>query len=290
MDNILEMRNIDFSYSDGTHALKGVSIGIERGKRTVVVGANGAGKSTMFLHLNGILRPKKGKILFNGEELIYKHAFLLKLRKSVGIVFQNPDVQLFSASVYQEISFGPMNLNLPRQVVIDRVESAMEATGTSDLKDKPTHFLSYGQKKRVSIADILAMESEVIIFDEPTAYLDPKHIDHVINIMEELNKKGKTILLSTHDVDLAYSIADYVYVMKKGTVLADGLPNEIFSNEDLLKEADLKKPLLLKVYDILKEKGIIKGDKLPKDLNDLSQCLNVINNENVKDIPVSCNS
>lgn len=270
---ILEAIDITFEYSDGTKALDCVNISIEKGKKIAVLGPNGAGKTTLFLHFNGILKPKSGKILYKGEEINYSHSELVKLRKNVGIVFQNPDIQLFSASVYQEISFGPMNLGYPENIVKEKVENAMKETRIIDLKDKPTHFLSYGQKKSVSIADIIVMEPEVIILDEPTVYLDPKHVQEVMGLFDKLVEEGKTIILSTHDVDFAYSWADYIYVMKNGKVVAKGEPTVVFANAKELDWSDLRKPMLLEIYEILKEKGIINGSNIPKNIEELKKCI-----------------
>lgn len=267
---ILEAQNLDFKYPDGTHALKGVSVKIEKGKKIAVLGSNGAGKSTLFLNFNGVLRPAGGKLLFKQKEVRYDHSSLVELRKSVGIVFQDPDVQLFSASVLQEVSFGPMNLRLPENIVRERVNRALDATGTSHLKAKPVHFLSYGQKKRVSIADILAMEPEVIIFDEPTACLDPRHTVQTMNLFDELNQKGVTVILSTHDVDAAYSWADHIIVMKDGMVMKEGKPGEIFGDDELLSRTDLVKPLILEVYDELRKNGYLcKGAQIPRNREEL---------------------
>ncbi|MDP9749829.1 energy-coupling factor ABC transporter ATP-binding protein [Thermoanaerobacter pentosaceus] len=268
---ILEAIDITFEYSDGTKALDEVNMSIEEGKKIAVLGPNGAGKTTLFLHFNGILKPKSGKILYKGEEINYSHSELVKLRKNVGIVFQNPDIQLFSASVYQEISFGPMNLGYPENIVKEKVENAMKETRIIGLKDKPTHFLSYGQKKSVSIADIIVMEPEVIILDEPTVYLDPKHVQEIMGLFDKLVEKGKTIILSTHDVDFAYSWADYIYVMKNGKVVAKGEPTVVFANAKELDRSDLKKPMLLEIYEILKEKGIISGSNIPKNIEELKK-------------------
>ncbi|ADH60214.1 cobalt ABC transporter, ATPase subunit [Thermoanaerobacter mathranii subsp. mathranii str. A3] len=268
---ILEAIDITFEYSDGTKALDEVNMSIEEGKKIAVLGPNGAGKTTLFLHFNGILKPKSGKILYKGEEINYRHSELVKLRKNVGIVFQNPDIQLFSASVYQEISFGPMNLGYPENIVKEKVENAMKETRIIGLKDKPTHFLSYGQKKSVSIADIIVMEPEVIILDEPTVYLDPKHVQEIMGLFDKLVEKGKTIILSTHDVDFAYSWADYIYVMKNGKVVAKGEPTVVFANAKELDRSDLKKPMLLEIYEILKEKGIISGSNIPKNIEELKK-------------------
>lgn len=269
---ILEMKDVDFEYPDGTKALKGISMAIEKRGKIAVLGSNGAGKSTLFLHFNGILRPKRGKVFYKGEEIRYTRSFLAELRKNVGIVFQDPDTQLFAGSVFQEVSFGPMNLNLPLPEVKRRVEEALKSTGIEELKSKPTHFLSYGQKKRVSIADVLSMEPEVIIFDEPTAYLDPKHKEKLLEIFERLHEEGKQVILSTHDVDLAYSWADYVFVMKDGIVVGSGTPGEVFQNDELLEEADLRRPLLLEVYAALRQKGLL-SEKLPRNVNELIEGL-----------------
>ncbi|MDK2821891.1 MAG: cobalt/nickel transport system ATP-binding protein [Clostridia bacterium] len=255
MAAILEAKAVKFTYPDGTQALKGVTLDIPEGKKIAVLGSNGAGKSTLFLHFNGILRPQEGDIYFAGTKLSYNHNALKKLRQHVGIVFQDPDSMLFSASVLQEISFGPLNLGLDRGQVLSRVQKAMEATGITNLKDKPTHFLSYGQKKRVAIASVLAMEPEVIIFDEPTAYLDPKSIKEIIALLETINQQDKTIVLSTHDVDIAYSWADYTYVLAQGQVIGKGKPEEVFQNASLLETADLTRPWILDVYEGLKKKG-----------------------------------
>ena len=186
-DYILEACDLTYNYPNGTEALKGLNVRIPRGKKLALLGANGAGKSTLFLHFNGILQPKSGKILYNGTEVRYDRKSLLDLRKNVGIVFQDPDSQLFSASVYQEISFGPLNMGWPEKIVMERVEKAMISTGVSELRDKPTHMLSYGQKKRVTIADILVMEPQVLICDEPTAWLDPKYTKIMMQLFNQIN-------------------------------------------------------------------------------------------------------
>ena len=218
--NLLETKDLEFYYPDGTQALKSINLQIESGQKIAVLGSNGAGKSTLFLHFNGILKPTKGKLFFKGNEVRHKTAELHELRKKVGIVFQDPDIQLFSANVYQEISFGPLNLKMTPDQVVQQVEQAMAVTGVSHLRNKPTHFLSYGQKKRVSIADVIAMEPEMIIFDEPTACLDPKHTQQILEFFNELHRQGTTILLSTHDVDTAYEWADQIIVMEDGMIVS----------------------------------------------------------------------
>ncbi len=267
---ILEADNISFKYPDGTKALDGLSINIEKGKKIAILGANGAGKSTLFLHFNGILKPDKGKIKFQGKKITYKKRELKNLRKNVGIIFQDPDMQLFSASVFQEISFGPLNLGLSEEKTKKRVKEVMQMMDITDIKDKPTHLLSYGQKKRISIADILAMKPEVIIFDEPTVWLDPKHSQEILEFIEQINQNGSTIILSTHDVNVAYNWADYIYIFSEGKIIGEGKSEEIFRDNELLEKTELIKPWILEVYEELLKKGKISSESsLPKSKKEL---------------------
>ena len=192
---------------------------------------------------------------------------LNNLRKNVGIVFQDADNQIIASTVMAEVSFGPMNLKLPREEVISRVDKALEYMNISGFKDRPPHYLSGGEKKRVSIADIIAMESEVIIFDEPTAALDPLNAAMLEEVLQKMGDEGRTMLISTHDVDFAYRWAERVIVFCHGKIIADDTPLAVFKQEDILKQANLKHPMMFDVYDILKEKGIVpKGDVYPKNI------------------------
>lgn len=262
---IIEAVDLAFRYPDGTHALKKMNIGLEQGKRIGIVGPNGAGKTTLFLTLNGVYKPTTGQVYYKGQPIAYGKKELLNLRKNIGIVFQDPNVQLFSGSVFQEVSFGPMNLGLPKEDVKEKVIMALEKTDISHLKERPTHFLSGGQKKRVSIADILAMEPEIIFLDEPTAFVDPKTSEELMTFFTILNEEGKTIVLSTHDIDRIYSWSDYVFVIKDGGILAAGIPEEIFQNERLLKEADLQKPWILEAYEgLISHRPYLAEEPIPK--------------------------
>lgn len=271
MENyILETKDLEYIYGDGTHALKGLNIRIEKGKKVVVVGVNGSGKSTLFLNLNGVLKATKGEIFFKGEKLKYDRNSLMKIREKVGIVFQNPETMLFSSNVYQEVSFGVVNLGLEEKIVRERVEKALQDVHMEDYAEKSIHFLSYGQKKRVSIADIIAMKPELIIFDEPTSSLDPKHSKQVIEIFNKLAQDGVTVIISTHDINFAYSWADYVIVMKDGFVRKEGKPEEVFSDEGLMDECYLEKPYILEVFEALKNKKIISDEcSYPRTKEDL---------------------
>ncbi|MBK5242321.1 energy-coupling factor ABC transporter ATP-binding protein [Clostridium sp.] len=272
---IIETRNLNFKYQDGTKALNNISLQIEKGKKISFLGVNGSGKSTLFLNFNGVLKPSSGKVFYSGNEIKYKAASLNSLRKNVGIVFQDPDNQLFSASVYQEVSFGPMNLKLVDAEVRRRVDEALINTGMTEFKDKAVHFLSYGQKKRVAIADIIAMNPEVIILDEPTSSLDPKHSKQIVEIFNELNENGMTVILSTHDVELAYAWSDYIFVMKDGEIVREGSPYEIFSDDELISNSYLEKPLLLEVFQKLLVSGKINSDaQVPKNKQELFELIN----------------
>jgi cobalt/nickel transport system ATP-binding protein len=260
---ILTLENVSYSYPNGVKALHEIHMEIHRGSKIAILGANGAGKSTLFLHLNGILQPQSGHILLDGQRIKYTRIFLSELRKKVGIVFQDPDSQLFSVNVFQDISFGPMNLKYPPAEIKARVEQAMEITKTSDLRGRPTHQLSYGQKKRVAIAGILAMDPEVIILDEPTASLDPCLVEEMMLLFEQLYKDGKTLIIATHDMDLAYSWVDYCYILNQGKVDAQGSPPDIFRNQALLINNNLQIPWVLKVFAQMVGKGLIDKRSQP---------------------------
>lgn len=271
---ILETKDLCFKYSDGTEALKNINLKIEKGRKISFVGVNGSGKSTLFLNFNGVLRPTKGRLLYKGNEVNYNKKSLFELRKNIGIVFQDPENQLFSASVYQEVSFGAMNLKLDSNEVRNRVDEALNNTEMYQYKEKAVHFLSYGQKKRVSISDILVMKPEIIVFDEPTSSLDPKHSKQIIDIFNDINNKGVTVILSTHDVELAYSWSDYIVVMKDGEIIKEGTPLEIFSDDKLINEAYLEKPLILEIYENLCKNGKTKtNSKTPRNKEELFQIL-----------------
>lgn len=270
-DIILKAENVFFSYDEEkSHSLNGLSLEIPRGKKIAFMGANGSGKSTFFLCCNGVLRPSEGTIYFNGQPLDYSRRGLLDLRSKVGIVFQDPDNQLFSASVYQEISFGPLNMGIPEEVVKEEVEKMISVLEIEPFRHKPTHALSGGQKKQVSIADILVMHPEVVILDEPAAALDPWHNAVVNRIVDQLTEQGITIMISTHDVDYAFSWADEVFLFKDGKVLLSGSPEEVFQNEGALKETNLLQPASLQLFLALCQKGILDPSlKVPRTLSQL---------------------
>ena len=257
MGIILEAEHLTYGYDEKRHAIEDLSIAFEEGKTTAILGANGAGKSTLFLHLNGILQPEHGEVRFRGQPISYKKAGLRQLRSKVGIVFQNPDDQLFSASVYQDISFGAVNMGLPSEEVHRRVNVVMEQNGITYLKDRPTHSLSFGQKKRVAFAGIMVMQPEVIILDEPTAGLDPVGVSEQMHLLQDVcRQQNTTIILSTHDIDVVPIYADVIDVMDQGHVIAHGTPEEIFAQPELLRSHHLRLPRISHLLEILqKEDG-----------------------------------
>ncbi|WP_084719876.1 energy-coupling factor ABC transporter ATP-binding protein [Lacrimispora celerecrescens] len=253
---LLQAEDLCYSYGQGKEVLRDINITVRKGEKIVVLGSNGAGKSTCFLNLNGVYRPDSGRILYRGKEIGKKD--LNELRKNVGIVFQDADNQIIASTVFAEVSFGPMNLKLPREEVMKRVEDALEYMNLGSMRDRPPHYLSGGEKKRVSIADIIAMESEVVIFDEPTASLDPVNVEMLEGVLDKMNEMGKTLLISTHDVDFAYRFADRAVIFAGGRIIADGPIREVFEDDEVLNQANLKKPVLFEVYNSLVSHHILE--------------------------------
>ncbi len=257
MENIhLQTKDLSFTYPDGTEALKKVNITIKKGGRIAIMGPNGAGKSTLFSHFNGLSEPTSGHVEIDGEKIIFERDELLKVRQKVGIVFQDPNDQLFAPTVKEDVAFGPMNLGLDYDEVNSRITEALELVGMSGFEDKTPHHLSGGQQKRVAIAGIVAMKPEIMILDEPTAGLDPEGVDKVLNILNNLNKEGISIVISSHDIEMVNHFADKIYVLYNGEIIASGDKHQIFSDKELLKKAHLKAPITTEILYKLKEKGL----------------------------------
>ena len=272
---IIETENLCYTYEgNDRRALDGVNVKIRRGRKVAFMGGNGSGKSTLFLCLNGILRPESGRVIIDGIPVKYNRKGLLDVRKKVGIVFQEPDNQLFSASVYQEISFGILNLGADEETARREVERVMEEVGITAFSDRPAHALSGGQKKQVAIADILVMHPEVMILDEPAAALDPKHTRIVEEIIERLTDKGITVLMATHDMDYAFAWADEIILMKDGQVIKEGSPGEVCGDREALERTNLEPPAVLTIYEKMLEKNLLKrGGTPPKNIRELEEML-----------------
>lgn len=257
MTNIqLSTENLSFTYPDGTQALKNINIEIEKGEKVAIIGPNGAGKSTLFSHFNGLTEPTSGCVKIEGKAISFEKDELLKVRQKVGIVFQDPNDQLFAPTVKEDIAFGPMNLGLSYSEVEKRVEDALKMVGMENYEDKTPHHLSGGQQKRIAIAGIIAMKPEIMILDEPTAGLDPDGVEKVLNIMNQLNKEGMTLIISSHDIDMISKYADKIFILYNGEIIESGNKNKIFSDMELLKKAHLRTPITTEILYNLKESGL----------------------------------
>ena len=234
--SVVRVESLHFSYPDGHVALRGVSINLCPGDKVALVGPNGAGKSTLMMHLNGILGGQ-GVVEVGGMPL--KRDNLPVIRAMVGVVFQNPDDQLFSPTVFEDVAFGPLHMGLTEAEVIARVDAALEAVRMSSYRDRLSHHLSVGEKKRIAIATVLSMEPKILILDEPSAGLDPRARRTLINLLRDL---PITMLVSTHDMKLVQELFPRTIVMDDGRIVADGRTVDILENETLLNKHGLEKP------------------------------------------------
>jgi len=259
---ILGANRVDFTYSDGTAALKGIDIEIPKGQFTILLGPNGSGKTTLFRVITGLLKPARGEVTVEGKP--FGKYTKEELYRRIGFVFQDPNDQLFAPTVGEDVAFGPINLRLAPEEVSKRVRESLELVGIPHLVRKPVHYLSYGQKKRVAIAGVLAMKPEVIILDEPTAGLDPAGVREIMRLLVRLNKEeGISILMATHDVDLVPLYADRIFILFEGKILLSGNPCEVFSQKELVRNAQLRLPRVAHLGEILINKDRLSMDKLP---------------------------
>ncbi|EWY40257.1 cobalt ABC transporter ATP-binding protein [Skermanella stibiiresistens SB22] len=248
---ILEAVGLRHAYPGGVEALRGIDLTITRGRRLALLGPNGCGKTTLFLHLNGTLRPGAGKVLLGGAPAGYDRRSLRDWRSRVSLVLQDPDDQIFAATVARDVAFGPLNLGLGETEARRRVASALAGLGIADLAERPTHMLSFGQKRRVAIAGALAMRPEVLLLDEPTAGLDAEGEVLLMAALDDLSAAGMTLVLSTHDVDLAYAWADEIAVFVDGRTIRHGPVTEVMADTNTLARARLRPPILLELASVL---------------------------------------
>ena len=258
-NKIITIENLIFSYAreeevGASNAVDGVSLEIEKGSFTAILGKNGSGKSTLAKHLNGLLLPTEGVVYVNGFDT-RQEEHVWDVRQSAGMVFQNPDNQLVSAIVEDDVAFGPENLGVDPAEIRRRVDKSLEAVNMGKFRKKPPHLLSGGQKQRIAIAGVVAMKPQCIIFDEPTAMLDPKGRQEIMEIIRELHEDGITVILITHFMEEAAE-AQRVIVMHDGKVLMDGSPAEVFSRREELQAVNLDIPLAVEIAAKLRDKGI----------------------------------
>lgn len=281
--SLLELEQVSFRYPDGSVGLDGCSLSITRGSRNALIGANGSGKTTLFQHCNGLLRPQSGGLRYAGAALDYSRGGLRQLRSKVGLVFQNPDHQLFSASVQEDVSFGPLNLGLDDATVRRRVADALQAVGMADGADKAVHNLSFGQKKRVCIAGVLAMQPELLVLDEPMAGLDHKMRTEFLAVLDGLHAQGITLLLATHDIDFAYRWADRIHLMAAGACAAALDAADLSAHADTLAAVGLPLPTVVELHRRLAAQGLLANQPIPRSHAELLARLETP--RNAKDAP-----
>ncbi|KAF3888378.1 MULTISPECIES: energy-coupling factor ABC transporter ATP-binding protein [Nostocales] len=255
---LLEFEQVYYTYPGVKQpALNGLTLKIPANKKCALIGLNGCGKTTLFLLANGLYKPQKGSLVWKGNPLKYDRNSLIQLRQKVGLIFQDPEQQLVASTVEEDISYGLCNLGLPEAEIQYKVEQALLEFGLRELAERPVHHLSLGQKKRVSIADVMVLQPELLLLDEPTAYLDTLHTKNLMATLKKIHDSGTTTLMATHDLDLVYRWADWVFVMDKGQLVLEGKPQDVFAKQDILEELQLGVPL---VYELLFSKEIVEEE------------------------------
>ena len=271
---ILEAQDLHYEFPGGVSALNGLTLNIPRGARLGILGANGAGKSTLLLHLNGTLRPRAGRVLIDGEPVDYSRAGLTALRRRVGLVLQDPDDQLFAASVFEDVSFGPLHLGCTEEDARARVEEALQALRITELAARPTHMLSGGERKRAAIAGAVAMRPEVLLLDEPTAGLDHHAEVHLVRLLRKLGEAGSTLVFTTHSAELSLELASHVALFVGGRVIASGEATSILADKKLMAAAKLRPPLILELAMKARDLGLVTADEpLPRTSRDILSLL-----------------
>lgn len=250
---LLELEQVHYTYPGARQsALNGLTLQIPAQKKCALIGQNGCGKTTLFLLANGLYKAQKGIVKWQGKPIKYDRKFLIELRQKVGLIFQDPEQQLVASTVEEDISYGLCNLGLPEAEIKQRVEQALEEFGLTNLAERPVHHLSLGQKKRVSIADVMVLRPELLLLDEPTAYLDRLHTRNLMATLKKIHASGTTILMATHDLDLVYRWADWVFVMDKGQLVLEGNPEDVFNQRQIMEDLQLGVPL---IYEMLCSQG-----------------------------------
>ncbi|MDD5099805.1 MAG: ATP-binding cassette domain-containing protein [Syntrophales bacterium] len=275
----VDVREVSFTYDDGTEALAGIHFRVEEGEFVAVLGSNGSGKTTLIQLLVGLLKTNAGRIEIGGREIGSLEAE--ELYQRVGLVFQNPNDQLFAATVEEDCAFGPRNLNLPEAEVQKRVTESLAAVAALPLRGRAIHHLSFGEQKRVSLAGVLAMRPAVLILDEPTAGLDPAGEAQMMQLLKKLNREEKmTVILATHSVDMLPLFANRIYVLDRGRVLQEGPSEEIFRHQEMIVRAKLRLPYVSRLMYEMKRHDGVPIDGLPLTIGEArAQLLELIPKE-----------
>lgn len=261
-EKVVEAKNVSFTYEEGTRALTGVDLCVRRGQFAALLASNGSGKTTLLKTLSGLIKPGEGEVLIEGASVASLPSADLYCR--IGIVFQNPEDQLFAPTVGEDVAFGPRNLGLGEAEVEASVTAALESVGAAPLRGKAIHHLSFGEKKRVALAGVLAMRPSILLLDEPTAGLDPMGEAAMMRLLSELNRnKGVTVILATHSVDMLPLFADIVYVLSRGRVLRKGDTKDIFLDHEMLKSAGLRLPYISSLLHEMKQYDGVPINGLP---------------------------
>ena len=244
---MLATSDLEFRYQDAP-ILKGLTLDFSRQAVTGLVGANGCGKSTLFMNLSGLLRPQQGAVLWQGKPLDYSKRGLLALRQQVTTVFQDPDQQIFYTDIDSDIAFSLRNIGVAETEIARRIDDALTLVDAQQFRQQPIQCLSHGQKKRVAIAGALVLNARYLLLDEPTAGLDPSGRAQMIDIIKRIVAQGNHVVISSHDIDLIYEVSDAVYVLRQGEVLAQGASGEVFAQRELMEQAGLSQPWLVKLH------------------------------------------
>ena len=270
MSAILEARDVAFTYRAGAWTIRDLSFILREPQRICLLGANGVGKSTLMLLLNGTHRPHEGEIIVLGQPIDYSRAGLHRLRRQVGIVLQDPDDQLFGATVEQDVAFGPLNNGVTSADARVLVANTLERLGISSLADRPIHELSLGEKKRVALAGVLVLRPAIVLLDEPTAGLDFEGISAMLGLLNDLHQSGTTLVISTHDTELAYEWADEAWVLGDGRITTQGPTSQVLQDRAILEHAHLKVPLIVQMGLAIQESHPeLGGQPLPATREEL---------------------
>ncbi|WP_240371621.1 energy-coupling factor ABC transporter ATP-binding protein [Anoxybacteroides rupiense] len=266
---MLRLEEVYYQYPHGQEVLKGVSLQILRGKKYALIGHNGCGKTTLFLHMNGLLRPNRGCIYWKEQKMDDRRQTIQQWRREVGIVFQNPEHQLLAPVVRDELAFGLHQLGLHEAEINQEIARTVREFGLQSWMDKPVHHLSLGQKKWLTLASVMAMRPHLLVLDEPTAYLDLLQTERLVEKINDIHQAGTTVFIATHDFDFVLKWADIVFMMHDGQIVMHGEPQELFARPSILQEYRLGIPLLASVWNAL----FPEDAKIPRDICELKQRL-----------------